>query len=294
MNDFIKDLLKDKTIFIVSDLHMGDGSPRDNFKKHKQRFIDFLDYVEKIPNSAIVLAGDTLELWQCELGDVVKEYFGIIKRLIKMNAIFLIGNHDIDLHGFVNMPINELLGIPDLPMSFEISKCMAENIEFEREGQKFMIMHGHEFDVFNDPDKAIATGKILALLVGLMETSYGAENEKIDIEWRLRDIFEPFFRGLISMFTKLYKIFYATTVGNCIKNGKSLNEMYNNIFDFHYKYPESFLIFGHTHKKGWIENWCVNDGAWWIDNASYIKIDRDSNVELYSWPENKKLENQLR
>lgn len=278
---FISDLIKDKTIFIVSDLHMGDGSPSDNFKKHRKKFETFLDMVEDTPNSIIVLNGDIFELWQSQLGDVIKEYFDIIKRLIELQSIFIVGNHDMDF-----------MGLLDLPLDIDILKYITKDISFIRKGQKIEIKHGYEFDTFNDPQKSIVIGKILGLLVGLAEKAVGEKNHQIDVESKIRSV-EPFFRRLASFFSKIYHFFYGMTAGERAAKGKSINGMYENIVEYGLEHPNDIVISGHTHIAGWIEDWYVNCGAWWMDNASYVKIDLDGYVDLRSWPENEFINKKL-
>ena len=56
--------------YIVSDLHMGDGSASDNFAPIKSRFEEFLDMVEKDEGYKLVLAGDIFEIWQSRMGEI--------------------------------------------------------------------------------------------------------------------------------------------------------------------------------------------------------------------------------
>jgi UDP-2,3-diacylglucosamine pyrophosphatase LpxH len=65
-------LTAEKDIFVVSDLHIGDGGPRDNFSvdSKAQKFDCFLDYVEDCGADLFVL-GDLFEFWQANISRVL-------------------------------------------------------------------------------------------------------------------------------------------------------------------------------------------------------------------------------
>ena len=59
MSDGIEEQVQGETLYVVSDLHMGDGTAKDNFAEHRQRFEVFLDeVVEKDDDGRLILAGD--------------------------------------------------------------------------------------------------------------------------------------------------------------------------------------------------------------------------------------------
>ena len=89
-------------IFVISDLHMGDGGARDNFPLNdREKELDsFLDYVAGQQGELIVL-GDLFEFWQMNLSKIVMKHLPLLDRLAAMNATYVVGNHDADLDGFV-------------------------------------------------------------------------------------------------------------------------------------------------------------------------------------------------
>ena len=110
MSDAIEEQLQGKTLYVVSDLHMGDGTAKDNFAEHRQRFEAFLDeVVEQDDDGRLILAGDVFEFWQSPHGDIVRTYLDLLKRLVQRRAVFIVGNHDIDLLGFVGLPVESAL-----------------------------------------------------------------------------------------------------------------------------------------------------------------------------------------
>ncbi len=51
------------TDYIISDTHLGNGGRRDDFKKNRKEFKNFLRFVQK-QKARLTIAGDFLELWQ--------------------------------------------------------------------------------------------------------------------------------------------------------------------------------------------------------------------------------------
>ena len=95
-----------KDIFVISDLHMGDGGPRDNFAAgDKEQQLDlFIDFVKK-ENGELIIVGDLFEFWQASLGKVLVMRRPLIDRLSNMGATFVIGNHDSDLEALIGSDI---------------------------------------------------------------------------------------------------------------------------------------------------------------------------------------------
>ena len=256
--------LDNKTLYIVSDLHMGDGSKFDDFAPYVKLFNNFLNMVDEDPNGVLIIDGDIFELWQFSSGDVCKAYFDLIKRLIEMKTIFIVGNHDIDLFGFI-----------DFPLEFSFLSQLVKNVQTTRGGKKIRIVHGHEFDIFNDPSKSLFMGKIVSMLVG----HYKKENK--DFERWAEKYLEPIFRRLSLFAMNFYSRFF----------GKSQSQVEGKLSKilakYHKKNPDVFIVSGHTHKPGWLDDWYVNTGSWEGTNEQhYAKIMPDGSVTLYKYPEN--------
>ena len=90
---------KNKKYAILSDLHIGNGSSIDRFKKNEQVALRALDYYYR-NNYSLILLGDIEELWRFSLGEILKKYNNTIYKQIRkfgkdrVHRIF--GNHDID------------------------------------------------------------------------------------------------------------------------------------------------------------------------------------------------------
>ena len=92
-------------IFCVSDLHLCDRGYRDNFavEGREARFYKFLDYVEAEGGQLYVL-GDLFDFWQANLSRAVVAYLDLLTRLDKMQAVYVVGNHDCALSAFIGQP----------------------------------------------------------------------------------------------------------------------------------------------------------------------------------------------
>lgn len=120
-------------IVIFSDLHMGDGSSKDDFLPNSALFIQSLkDYY--IPRGySMILNGDIEELQRFSLKKISKQWqevydlFGTINR--EHLLIKTVGNHDLTL-------VNE----PEQPFPHEL----YEAVRLEYEGNSIFVFHGHQ------------------------------------------------------------------------------------------------------------------------------------------------------
>ena len=82
-------------IFAISDLHLCDRGPRDNFafNGREERLGAFLDMVDREQGRLLIL-GDLFDFWQVNLGTAVVAYLPLLDRLAGMGATWIVGNHD--------------------------------------------------------------------------------------------------------------------------------------------------------------------------------------------------------
>ncbi len=98
-----------KPVFVISDLHIGDGSQKDNLSRENREELlsNFLEYVQG-ENGELIIIGDFIELWpwrplyfdivpgkQRGRGVVINRYASIAARFIFM--YFLIGSFDMNM-----------------------------------------------------------------------------------------------------------------------------------------------------------------------------------------------------
>lgn len=251
----------DKPIYVVSDLHLGDGTDKDNFRPYRHHFERFLDELE--PGTQLVLAGDAFEFWQCQHGAIVREYLDLLRRLVEMKAILVVGNHDIDLLGFVE------LGTGD-----PITALLRKHLTLERGGRTIRICHGHEFDKFNDPKRWLFLGRVATILAGQVEIRIGPEIGGQPTEKFLEKVISAIGRWLM----RCYRRFNKTPA----ESRKKRNEHLTGLLAFKQNNPKiDVIVAGHTHEAGTYEEWYVNTGSWQCENgAGYAVIGPDGTVEL--------------
>ena len=156
--------MADNSIFVISDLHMGDGGPRDNFPlgdREKQLNL-FLDYVGSQQGELIIL-GDLFDFWQMNLSKIVMLHMPLLDRLAAMNATYVLGNHDADFDHFIGTGF----------LSHPLFTKMARPFEREIGGKRFKFMHGHEVDPINSGDTP-GTGRICCIVAGMREDKNGS------------------------------------------------------------------------------------------------------------------------
>ena len=262
--------LNGRTLYVVSDLHMGDGSAKDNFAEYRGRFEDFLGrVVERDPNGCLVLAGDVFEFWQSMHGQVVRTYLDLLRRLVQNRSVFIVGNHDIDLLGFVGLTVDSPLIV-----------LLTDRVLLERGGRNFWICHGHEFDGLNDPAKAMILGRIVTLAAGQAEMWLGP---KVGVE-STESFLEKASLAVLSWMARRYRSWFGRTAGEKSGTGKEIDKTRVALDKYHLEHPDQILVAGHTHQAGWYGDWYVNAGSWQGSQANYVRITPEGQVALHKWP----------
>lgn len=124
-------LSPDGVVYVISDLHLGDGSSTDIFMAKDRHLLAFLDKVDK-EGATLVVAGDAVDFSQAwALTRILRAHgkvLGAFSRLASQGRmVYVIGNHDHDLHLY-----QELLNIP-----------VVTGVEV---GPDTCILHGYEYD----------------------------------------------------------------------------------------------------------------------------------------------------
>lgn len=191
----------ERSVICISDLHIGDGGVRDNFKERQYLLCAFLEECRTLvtkKNASLYILGDLFELWQSPISRVLKNNSFVLQALSELKATYLIGNHDIELLGLIadGMLNREYFGDTNIP--FEV--CEKPGVHFRTcearltiGGRAFVLKHGHDADRYNcgeDP----SFGRALAILASLVEDAAGgtsladAEGKMVVIEDLLEKI----------------------------------------------------------------------------------------------------------
>lgn len=284
---------ENRDIFVISDLHMGDSGPRDNFAvgDKEQQLNLFLDFVEK-EKGELVIVGDLFEFWQMSLGNVLVKRWSLINRLADMAAMYVVGNHDIDLEALIGKNV----------LAHGFFKRMSTRFVREIAGKKFMFMHGHEVDPYNKGDTP-GWGRIAAIFAGICEDfnrSPILETGETVEGWLLQR-----FKPLIKAWNRiawLLKRLWNWIRGKFIfvsdkrkltpsQNEKLAQEMLHRYKQDKQKQGYDVAIVGHTHKVGRFEDWYFNSGCWVKEMNNFLRISPDGQVQVFDWKDGKAIAN---
>lgn len=269
-------------IFVISDLHIGDGSSRDNFgysgSERPHQLNLFLDYVAEQKGELFIL-GDLFDFWQANFSEVLVNNVSLIERLSQFKATYVIGNHDIDLVGFIKQKMLQHILFQNLSPPF--NRKIAD--------KSFYFMHGHEVDPYNKGEIP-GKGRILAIVAGMAEDFIGSP--KLSDGRIVETVLEQAGEGALNAIKRFARKLYIRCL---MKLGVQTNELSpaNNpdrateMLLHYYRHKEEnhydVLIVGHTHRPGRIDDWYFNSGSWATSNNNFIRITPDGKVHVYDW-----------
>ena len=263
-----------RPIFVISDLHMGDGGPRDNFPvgDREQQLNLFLDYVGSQQGELVIL-GDLFEFWQMNPSKIVMTHKPLLDRLAAMSATYVLGNHDADFDHFIGTGF----------LSHPLFQQMCRPFEREIGGKRFKFMHGHEVDPLNRGDEP-GKGRIFCIVAGLREDKNGSpvlpngDFVEDDLE-EIGDVVEEIVghvEGVGSWVVRwpdrlrrwIGRLFNSPMMGSVAshltpaQNPDRAREMLAMYYEDMEDNGYDVLIAGHTHHPGRIADWYFNSGTW--------------------------------
>lgn len=267
-------------IFVISDLHIGDGSKKDNLTKDNKADLlqRFLDYVQR-QNGRLVICGDLLELWRYRIEDVLERWENLLDQLANMDIIYIAGNHD---------PLFETEYRDRWswhPIFEKLSKPFCQRI-----GQRqFCFMHGHEIDPFISP-KVIRWAPLLRLISGALEfnsemclmTSDAVTEALLEVGEQLG----RFWKTITFKLEKALDETFLPIASEGLTRLKQPIRTQNMIRRFYKQQKEGLYdmtIAGHTHSAGQFGQWYFNSGCWTRTPASFLRIDPDGAVTVWDW-----------
>ena len=267
-------------LYLISDLHLGDGGPRDNFKGREVDFLNFLDY---IGDNELLILGDLFEGWQFNIGTPLIYNTTILDRLTEKRTTYIIGNHDWPLW--------------DLIRGKQLTHPLLQNVELSVDrviGQRrFHFSHGHTYDSAN----ACANpgfGEILAIIAGIYEDEVGSPKlssgqyiEEVLVKYAER--FVKYWNYFIHFLTPLPAINKKIHL-NAIQSGSRFGQNLANIYKFKQDNSIDVMVAGHLHRLGLYEDWYCNTGSWVERWNEFVSIDDNGSIKLYRWWLNKPVE----
>lgn len=271
----------EKPIFVVSDLHLGDGGARDNFAfdKKEDKFNSFLDYVEH-HNGQLIILGDMFDFWQGHVADVIVRYMHLLDRLSKITSLYVIGNHDWDLHAFIGTGM----------LKHPFFKVMQGPAVIEISHKTFKFMHGHEVEPFDD-DRRPGWARIIAILGGILEDRKGSPilSAGGKIERMLISLGRTFMWIWNFSVNRLERPLYASSGHNLeseltpSQSPSKVPEMLKLFENNRRKEGYDIVVAGHTHKASHSDSWYYNSGCWVGLRSNFLKITHDGKVHIFDW-----------
>jgi UDP-2,3-diacylglucosamine pyrophosphatase LpxH len=276
-------LADDDSIFVISDLHMGDGGVRDNFPlgDRERQLSLFLDYVSGQQGELIIL-GDLFELWQMNPSKIIMQHVPLLDRMARMNATYVVGNHDADFQHFLGTKF----------LSHPLFQHMCGPFQRQIGGKRFQFMHGHEVDPINAGDTP-GKGRIFCILAGMAKDENKSPVLKNGdyVEDDLEAIGERLLGPWTALVSRISRLFHSGGLGMATEHltpaqnpdrAKEMLALYRQDKETN---GYDVLIAGHTHQPGRIGNWYFNSGTWARKVNSFVKIDPGGYSVVLDWIE---------
>lgn len=279
-----------RDIFVISDLHLGDGGMRDNFEAGKKtpELRAFLDHVGSEGGELFVL-GDLFELWQVSLSRLFVKRRELLDHFATLPLVYVPGNHDVDLAHFVDTDF----------IAHPFFAHMRAPFVRELGGKTFRFFHGHEVDPFNAGDDP-GFGRMLAIFAGVFEDQNGspflASGESAE------DVLELFGDSMLTLWTSAMATIGGTHAGrkgapefaltpaqNPSRLAEHVTGVRAHLESCHY----DVAVLGHTHQPGRIGNWYFNSGSWTGRRNSFLRVSPDGDVRYLEWKEGRPIEHDV-
>jgi UDP-2,3-diacylglucosamine pyrophosphatase LpxH len=245
--------------YVVSDLHLCDRGPRDNFSHNgrEERFNRFLDVVAR-EGARLRILGDFFDWWEVPLGAAIKAYLPLADRIAALDSDWVWGNHD--------NALSPLFGTP-LMIQHPLFQRAHGPCEEVIGGRRFAFLHGHEADPYCC-DLNPGIGEITAIISGMLEDRNKG----------------PFHRGHPVADEFVGTLESALTLWRTLtfQHGRQA-EMVAGVEKYRKEKQCDVVVYGHTHQPGRIGDYHFNSGSWARTNDTFVCIEDDGAVEVYEW-----------
>jgi UDP-2,3-diacylglucosamine pyrophosphatase LpxH/uncharacterized membrane protein HdeD (DUF308 family) len=273
----------DRDIFVISDLHLGDGSLRDKFEAGGKtpELHAFLEHVAREGGELFIL-GDLFELWQMNLSLLLLKRRALLDHLAALDVVFVPGNHDVDLAHFIG---TEFLSHP-------FFKRMRPPFVRELGGRRFRFFHGHETDPWNAGDDP-GFGRMLSIFAAVFEDRNGSPflvgGEGVG------EILEQFGESMLTIWKSATAAMrgrpgaaadddvHPTDALTPVQNPDRLVEHVQGVRADLEARGDDVAVLGHTHKPGRIGDWYFNSGSWAGRANTLLRISPRGEVRYLEW-----------
>jgi UDP-2,3-diacylglucosamine pyrophosphatase LpxH len=266
----------DRSIFVVSDLHLGHGSSAFVRQGKDTHFLRFLDHVDQQGGQLVVL-GDLLELWRFSLEVVLDCWAWLLDRLHQLSAVYIPGNHDAEV------------AHPGARNLHPLFTRVREPFHVLRGGQRVQFLHGHEIDPFVKGglhENGLYMRGFQAIFDLRDRMQWLGHEALADLGLGLSEIGLSLRRWVTRMSDQVLhpelgaQRVPAAHVPLCqMRTQRMLSRTLYHRDETQY----DVAIVGHTHRVGRFNSWYYNSGCWVKPCNSFLKIHPDARVEIYNW-----------
>ncbi len=272
-----------RDIFVVSDLHLGDGSLRDKFEvgDKTRELLAFLDHVGGEGGELFIL-GDLFELWQMNMSLLFVKRMEILDHLAALDVTYVPGNHDVDLAHFIG---TDFLAHPFFAhMRAPFVRVLG--------GRRFRFFHGHETDPFNATDSP-GFGRMLAIFAGVFEDENGSP--LLSCGEGVGDVLEQFGESMLTIWKAATAALGVAARGEAetkptptaaltpAQDPDRLTEHVAGVEADLAKGEYDVAVLGHTHKPGRIGHHYFNSGSWVGRRNPFLRISPEGDVRYLEW-----------
>lgn len=274
------------SLYVISDLHIGDGSSNDRFVKcgKESPLWRFLDHVDREGGQLLIL-GDLFELWRYTVDQVVEHWHSLLDLLGQMNAAYIPGNHDAVVAGLA----------PQASHPFFQNVCMPFTAVIG--DRRFRFMHGHEVDPFM-PACLQKWGHKLGSCSALFELKdYLLTLTNYALSDFLYNLGEQLLRSFHWMTGNANHVIHEALLQSApvgspgLKESIRVQKMLSRFLYHREDVSYDVAITGHTHKPGRFGQWYFNSGSWTRPTNNFLKIDGQGQVEVFDWGDEGKRSN---
>ncbi|MBF0586146.1 metallophosphoesterase [Prosthecochloris sp. N3] len=160
----VVELGKESRILVISDLHMGNGGRRDEFKRNARLVESMLRRYYLPEGFSLILNGDVEELFKFPLDDIVDQWGHIydLFREFDRDGFLLrtFGNHDASLQE---------------ERGYILARNMIESIRLQYGDESMLVFHGHQASVFLWETYPLVS-KMVALFLRYIAKPFGIRN----------------------------------------------------------------------------------------------------------------------
>jgi uncharacterized membrane protein HdeD (DUF308 family)/UDP-2,3-diacylglucosamine pyrophosphatase LpxH len=283
----------ERDIFVISDLHLGDGGVRDKFEAGGKtlEFRSFLDHVGAEGGELYIL-GDLFELWQMNLSLLLVKRREILDHLAALRLVYVPGNHDVDLVHFIGT------GFLDHPFFAH----MRAPFTLELGGRRYRFSHGHETDPWNSGDDP-GFGRMLAIFSGIYEDENGSP--LLPSGEGVGDVLEQFGESMLTIWKSA-----LMTVKNrparprhgeldpsaALTPAQDPDRLVEHVAGVRADLAKGgydVAVLGHTHKPGRIGDWYFNSGTWIGERSTFLRVSPGGEVRHFQWKAGRAVEHAM-